>query len=400
MTRIFITTIVLTTLASASRGDEGIRFEHHFGDREVHDDALGQTALVDLDRDGDLDFITGKRAGPITWYEYQLADHWVKHTLGQDSPSDVGGAALDVDQDGWIDFVAGGVWYRNPGNPREAGFARHTFDENLTNIHDVIVGDLDGDGRLDVITMSDQNDLRWYAIPDHPAKPWRMTRIANSVHAGICTGDLDGDGDLDVVRSNVWLENLDHGRQWAEHQMTESWGDNSKPWTINATRTRTADINLDGRLDVVITDGENRGALIAWLEAPLDPKSGNWKSHFLPKGDDAARGAYHSLAVEDFDGDGDLDIFTVEMEAVRGERPPRWFLWENVDGKGRFVEHVILDANLGGHEAVAGDVDGDGDIDICAKLWRPDPQNANGGKNHFDYLENLTPQQIAADRRR
>jgi hypothetical protein len=88
--------------------------------------------------------------------------------------------------------------------------------------------------------------------------------------------------------------------------------------------------------------------------------------------------------------DGDFDIFTVEMEGIPGARLPRWFIWENVDGKGAdFVERVILDAALGGHEAVVADVDGDGDLDICSKLWRPRKDNANGGRNHADYLENL-----------
>jgi hypothetical protein len=110
----------------------------------------------------------------------------------------------------------------------------------------------------------------------------------------------------------------------------------------------------------------------------------------LPAGDEDARGAYHSLAVADFDNDGDLDVFTVEMEAIPGARLPRWFIWENVDGKGaQFVERIILDAGLGGHEAVVADVDGDGDLDICSKLWRPRKDNANGGRNHADYLENL-----------
>ena len=54
-------------------------------------------------------------------------------------------------------------------------------------------------------------------------------------------------------------------------------------------------------------------------------------------------------------------------------------------------ERVILDANLGGHEAVVADVDGDGDLDICSKDWTPRKENALGGKNHFDYLENITP---------
>ena len=92
----------------------------------------------------------------------------------------------------------------------------------------------------------------------------------------------------------------------------------------------------------------------------------------------------------DFDNDGDADVFTCEMEGIAGDKPPRWFVWENTDGKGgRFVERVILDANLGGHEAVAADFDNDGDLDLISKLWRPRKDNANGGRNHVDFLENL-----------
>jgi hypothetical protein len=171
--------------------------------------------------------------------------------------------------------------------------------------------------------------------------------------------------------------------------MTEPWGDPAIPWQDNATQTRTGDLNGDGRLDVVIADGENRNARIGWLEAPSDPLSGRWITHLLPQGDSASRGAYHCLRVGDFNGDGFPDVFSAEMEAFCGDRPPRWFVWVNVDGKGNFVEHVILDANLGAHEAVCGDVDGDGDLDICSKLWRPIQSNANGGRNHFDFLENL-----------
>jgi hypothetical protein len=93
--------------------------------------------------------------------------------------------------------------------------------------------------------------------------------------------------------------------------------------------------------------------------------------------------------VADFDQDGDADILTVEMERFAGARPPRWFIWENTDGKGTLAERIILDANLGGHEAVIGDVDGDGDLDICAKPWTPRKNNSLNGRWHFDYLENL-----------
>ncbi len=368
--------------------DKTLTFEHHFGDPDLDGRSMGQTALVDIDRDGDLDFVTGQRRGRIFWYEYRQPDQWTRHLLGEDSPSDVGGAALDVNRDGWVDFVAGGAWYENPGTPRERPFRRHVFDAELGAVHDIIVGDLNNDQRPDVLTMSDKNDLRWYQIAETPTGRWRHQTIGESVHSGISLGDIDGDGDLDVVRSNVWFENKNHGRAWTMHRMTEPWGADEPAFAVNATQTETLDLNRDGRLDVIICDGENPNSKIAWLEAPNDPKTGQWKTHHLPRGDEQPRGALHSLKVGDFDNDGDSDIFTVEMERFPGAKPPRWFIWENVDGKGQLVERVILDANLGGHEAVVGDVDGDGDLDICAKPWTPNAKNAIGGRNHFDYLEN------------
>src|SRR6185295_15713025 len=167
---------------------------------------------------------TGEQNGRIFWFEYRGPDNWVKHELGVDSPSDVGGAALDVNRDGWPDFVAGGAWYENPKTPRDKPFIRHVFDERLRAVHDLVVGDVNGDGRPDVLTMPDQNDLRWNEIPNDPLRPWQPTRIGESVHAGISLGDIDGDGDLDVVRSNVWFENTDHGKSWTMHTMTEPWG--------------------------------------------------------------------------------------------------------------------------------------------------------------------------------
>ena len=115
----------------------------------------------------------------------------------------MGGAALDVDRDGWMDFVAGGAWYRNTGRPRTEAFERIVFDKELAAVHDLVVADMDGDGRPDILTMSDKNNLRWYRIPADPRRPWERQDIGPGVHAGIGVGDLDGDGDLDVARSNL-----------------------------------------------------------------------------------------------------------------------------------------------------------------------------------------------------
>ncbi len=365
---------------------EKFSFSHHFIDRKLPGNSWGQTALTDIDQDGDLDFITGQNNGPVFWYEFQSAGRWQRHLLGEKSPSDVGGAACDVDGDGWIDFVAGGVWYQNTGKPRSEPFVRRVFDAQLNAVHDVVIADLSGDGRLDIATMSDRNNLRWYRIPADPTQPWQRHNIGPGVHAGVAIGDIDGDGDPDVARSNMWFENADgKATRWIEHKNVP-FGKPAGPYPL-ATRCVVVDVDKDGDNDLVMTENEIRSGKIAWIEN-LDGKGGDWRVHELPKGDHAARGAYHSIAVADFDRDGDWDIFTCEMEGIAGDKPPRWFIWENRDGKGAFLEHVILDAGLGGHEAVVGDVDGDGDLDICGKLWRPRGDNANGGKNHVDFLEN------------
>lgn len=369
------------------------QFRHHFVDDNLPGDRWGQTALVDIDRDGDLDFITGQSGGEIRWYEFQKPEKWVSHLLGTESPSDVGGAALDVNRDGRIDFVTGGAWFEQPKDPKTERWRRHDFDPKLRAVHDIITADLDGDGRAEIITMSDKNDVRFYRIPhEDPTMTWPLQSIGPAVHAGLSAGDLDGDGDTDIVRSQVWFENLGKGNEWREHKFCDiPWADRKEqPFYYLASRSWVSDLNRDGRLDIILTENEIPGGRVAWFEAPKDPKQPSWTPHILPTSDDEARGPYHSLQLADFDRDGDLDIFAGEMEHL-GKPPHRWFIWENVQGDGsQFAERVILDQGLGTHETQAGDVDGDGDIDLAGKLWRPVPGNGNKGRNHVDFLENLT----------
>jgi hypothetical protein len=392
--RLFLFAMLLAVPVDAGE----LRFRHHLVDRDLPADQWGQTALADLDGDGDLDFITGRSRGIVRWYERRKADDWIHHPITGRSPSEVGGAAGDVDGDGRIDFVAGGAWFVNPGDPKAAGWEAHVFDAVLGAVHDLVLADIDGDRRPDVVTMSDQNDLRWYRIAEKPAEPWKMTRIGSPIHAGAAAGDVDRDGDIDVVRGVVWFENEERGARWTEHAIAGiPWSDVEGAFR-GSTKSWVGDLNKDGRPEIVLTEAEIQGARIAWFEGPQEPKKGPWKPAILPHSDDERRGPYHSLAVADFDLDGDLDIFSGEMEHLA--RPPhRWFLWENGGGEApRFTERVILDAGLGTHEAVAGDVDGDGDIDILGKLWKPVPDNANGGRNHVDFLENLLREPKAAKR--
>jgi hypothetical protein len=372
------------------------KFEPHIIDNELPTDrCYAQTDFVDLTNDGKLEYVLGQRYGDLFWYEYHAPDQWTRHPLGKDSPSDVGGVAIDVDQDGWMDVVTGGAWYRNPRRTDRL-YTRISFDADLTGVHDVKAADLNGDGDLEIITMSDKNSLRWYKIPTDPNRPWQRHDIGQPVHAGVSTGDLNGNGHIDVVRTNTWFENVEgDGETWITHPI----GPNTPPppdfqpsFAFDATYSQVCDMNGNGWQDIVFTDAEIPGGKVWWMEN-LDGRGLSWERHEIAVWDpekEPRRGAYHSLVVRDLDGGGDLDVLSCEMEAVGGERPPRWYIWENLDGKGgAWQEHVILDANMGGHAACVGDVTGNGRLDIIAKPWRASEKNALNGKMFVLFLENV-----------
>jgi hypothetical protein len=376
------------------------QFRHHFISRElpITENRVGDyglTALVDVDRDGDLDFVLGGRPSKpsqLYWFEFQAPERWVQHVVGTNFLSDVGLASLDVDRDGWIDFVCSGVWYRNTGKPREQVFERIMFDENAAGAHDIVIADMDGDGKPDVVMMGDErtklNALCWYSIPLDVRQPWARHPIGPPVHGAITpngVADLDGDNDLDVVRADTWFENADgRGGRWIAHQNIPMG--RKGPFGV-CVRSAVVDLDGDGKTEVVIADADITDSKVVVLKN-ADGKGGHWQKISVPQS--FTYGSLHALAVADINGDGKPEIISNEQEELlpEGRENPRWIIWENLGGL-KFREHVILDANLGGHELQVGDVDRDGDIDICSKPWGPRAWNGNGGKMHVDFLENL-----------
>lgn len=361
--------------AATVAADDQLTFRVHEIGRPVGT-KFGQTSAVDVDNDGDLDFVSGQQFGTVYWFENQGAGRWGEHLIGEKVQTDVGGVAFDVDGDGWVDQVSGGTWFRNPGNPRsQDGWER--FENGATPTHDNIAADIDGDGKLDLVSLLDEAGVFWYAIPSDPTGQWTEHEVLGVTdprcHGGIAVGDIDGDGDHDLFRVDRWLENADgDGTRWVERAVFE-FG-TPGPWGIQ-TRAELVDLDADGDLDLVQAEGDVLNGRVAWFEN-VSGDGRHWDVHEIK-----ARGHnqdFHSLCVADFDDDGDLDVFTGGGPLTQGEQV--WFLWINNDARTNDWREIIIQRSLPTHESVCGDVDGDGDIDLLTKPWR--------GNRHV-FVENL-----------
>lgn len=351
------------------------RFTEHFID--AIGQRIGQTALVDMDGDGDLDYVAGQAGGhgnEIWWWEYQSADRWVRRLIGSGN-TDVGAALHDVNGDGWLDVLSGSVLLLSSGNPRTHRFTAH--DVGTTVSHDTVFADIDGDGRMDAIANYDRFGLAWYRIPENSTESWIPHMVATAdehqVHGGISphgVGDVDGDGDNDIVTAGAWYENADgKGGRWVRHSVLDfgskdRYGIAVKTWLVD--------------LDIVQAEADHSDGRIAWF---ANDGKGVFTRYLIKDRGDLQD--FHSLVVADFDNDGDWDVYSCggPLSAV-GEQ--RHYLWENTAGRGKNPgDRLWKEHRLGSkpcHEAVAGDVDGDGDVDIVFKPWR--------GPNEHYFLRN------------
>jgi hypothetical protein len=371
------TIAVLTVLCCHVFLSLGQSFEFKLHELDTCLDRMGQTDLVDVDNDGDLDWVFG-RFGDMYWYEYISADIWALHEIGTGARTDVGGTSIDINGDGWIDFVVGDSWYENTGRPKEEIFILHK--KNMISSHDNVAVDIDGDDIKDIVSLSNHPDhpvLAWYRIPEDHTQNWDYHKIGQGIHGGIDPagfGDLDQDGDTDIVRGNVWYENPGNEKtSWPAYEILAPPGGNRPDKFGLALKTWCIDLDNDGDLDVIEAEADTENGRVFWFE-----NNGKGKSFaFHPISADTTYQDFHSLAVADFDGDGDVDVLS--GGGPLSVHDFKLFIWENTSGKGAsWKEHMILEGKRI-HEAVAADVDQDGDIDICAKPWR--------GGLHI-YLEN------------
>jgi len=288
------------------------------------------SGLIDLDHDGDADLLT-VTADPVPFLQAWRNTNGVftaQSATAIDNATELGDPELgDFDGDGDLDVVLGGsLFFIDDGTQNYSPLQREPAPWQGAE-STVVAGDLDGDGSAELIAggsvLHGNGDGYFTASQSLPFGT-----------VGSLLVDVDGDGDLDLVAT------ADPVVGGADVVMLNQNG------TLVAQPPLPPG-QLAGTILVADFDNDGRPDLTSWTGAVLRNMGGG---SFAPA---AVLFPDRPMAVGDFDGDGLTDLL------VSGQNG--FAVAKNVGG---FVFQQGPSLGLGFVALAAGDVDGDGDIDL------------------------------------
>ncbi len=336
---------------------------------------------ADLDRDGQLDL-----ASPPFWWKgpafVQRHEIHPPRSFPIYSYSDCFHAfADDVDADGWQDILVVGFpgqaasWYRNPGRTGVHWQPHRIWSE--IGAESPAYVDLDRDGRRELVCAS-SNVLIWLT-PDRqdPTRLWiphvisPIALFPTFTH-GLGLGDIEGDGRLDVLTALGWFSqppSLQGDPPWPAHAFTFGGGQ-------GGAQMFAYDVDGDGDNDVVTTINAH-GYGISWFEQILVGGQITFREHVVQRPvrdptDPHQFSQAHALTLADVDGDGLRDLITGKRFWAHngndpGARDPAVLYWFRLERQPNvtFVPHRV-DGNGGvGLQVLGTDLNGDGLVDFA-----------------------------------
>jgi hypothetical protein len=341
-------------------------------------------ALGDVDGDGDLDIVFGNFNSTNRLYLNNGTGDPFAGVTGLDITADVwptrSVALGDMDGDGDLDLVVGNFeqscrLYLNNGTADPfMGVTGTIINYDIHSTTSVALGDVDCDGDLDLVAGNDTNQVnRLYLNNGTPQPFFNVSGVDITADAhltkAVALGDVNGDGDLDLVAGNYFP---DFNRLYLNLGTSNQFGvgtdiitnTDDKVWIVSG------DMDGDGDLDIVAADRAGTNKLYL-SNGSTDPFSGVTGSQVTSDANVSER-----LAVADFNGDGHLDLV-----AGNFQHPNRLYLNNGTADPFNGVAGTNISDETGTTDAlVPGDLDGDGDLDLAVGSFdKPTRIHLNNG---------------------
>lgn len=242
----------------------------------------------------------------------------------------------------------------------------------------IVIGDLDNDNDLDLLIV-EYNKGNVILFNDGKGQfTLERQNIFNSECTDIALGDLDNDGDLDAFITN-WGHPTGYPNNVWFNDGKGNFSDTKQKIGLSiSSAVALGDLDNDGDLDAFVTNKRDSS------HNPLPNKVfiNDGKGYFTDSGQNLGNSASKNVALGDLDGDGDLDAFVANTSHAR-KSVPHNKVWLN-DGFGNFTdsgqkigEYYSVDISLA-------DLDGDKDLDAYVGNWlNPDKIWINDGNATF-----------------
>ncbi len=323
----------------------------------------GCKAVGDIDGDRKLDVVVG--GAQLVWYHNP---DWTATVIANaDVEFTTDCQVADVNGDGAPDIIIPDgdgpdnvLWFENPrgqgGDPASDPWPRHVIGTHGSFAHDVEVGDINGDGMLDVVTRKGGVTKVWLQSAPDSWTEIDLSSVAPSGE-GVALAPIARSGRLDIVVTGHWIETPEDpvNGTWVVYPINTNWPDQ--------VGIAVGDINNDGRVDVLFAASESPGRL-AWYEAPPDPRTGTWIEHVIDNSVDFV----HTFKVADINNDGQPDVVFAEQQQSNQQRVG--FFLNGGDGVSWTLQVL---ATTGSHNIRVADMYGDGDFDIVGANWQGPP---------------------------
>ncbi len=366
-------------------------------------DCAYTTAVVatDVNGDGHVDLVLAAFGGQDRLFRNDGAGFFsdvTAATMPPDRELTMACVAVDCDGDAAPDIVRGGFRqpnsvYLNDGRGHFATLAPSRLPFELDFGGQPAIGDVDGDGEVDIVVPVDESGQALQGRLLRQAAGQFMDATAGRLKAdGIQTraaalGDVDADGDLDLVLAQLRTPSKLYRN---DGRGVFAYDSGAMPPEGGETAVAFEDLDGDGDRDLLFAGPLGHRRLLR------NDGGGRFSDVTAGRLPDLQ---IKQMALVDFDGDGDLDLFAVE--------PPRLLL---NDGQATFTE--VTSSHLPGFAATSriqgmlpGDFDGDGDTDVLLivtdcptafQCWQANVVYENRGNGSFLRSPTLTFPQIGA----